>query len=303
MFPTKEAGDYFNNNVILIKYQLDLADPDGIMEKYAIRAYPTFIFVDGEGKEYSRFLGGANDAKTFIERTQNAIKPENSWAYREEKLKSDPSYTLEHIKYLNSVYMQDQAKEMLYALFATRSVTENFSKESVSLYNSLITEINSPIIDYMINNQKEVIALMGEEEFGSFLTSKANSHISNKLMRLDIEKPESVKDFETELSKINSTPLFTSKYTRFLVDNLNNIKDKNIEAVFDNSVKLLPELNTADRSMVLSINTNVARICKVSADQDVLNKRMISLFEIAVAVEKDSRYLESYRSTLERLKE
>ena len=302
MFPTKEAGDYFNNNVILLKYQLDLEDPDGIMEKYSIRAYPTFILVDGDGNEYVRFLGGANDTKAFIEKTQNAIKPENSWAYREAKLQTDPSYTLEHIRHLNSVYMQDPAKELLHKYFATRSVTDNFSQESIQLYNTLITDTNSPIIDFMLGHQKEVSEVMGEEQYHSFLISKANSQIGNKFSRLDIEKPESLADFESELQKINSNPRFKSKYTQFLADNLNHIKSKNIDAIYDNSKKLLPELGTPDMSMIISLNTNAARILKVSVEQEVSRQRMVALYEIAIETEKETRALENYKRALDRLK-
>jgi len=302
VFPTKEAGDYFNNNVILIKYELDIADPDGIMEKYSIRAYPTFIFVDGDGKEYARFLGGASDTKAFLEKTQNAIKPENSWAYREAKLKSDPSYTMEHIKFLNDIYMQDPAKELLNKYFATRNVKENFSEESLQLYNSLITDTNSPIVDYMLSHQKEVSEVMGEEKYKSFLTSKATSQLSNRFMRLNFEKPETVADFENDLKKMNANPRFKSKYSEFLANNLNHIKAKNIDAIFDNSKKILPELNTAERSMLLNLNSSAARILKVTVEQNVSTQRSIALYEIAVKCEKDPRYLESYTRTLERLK-
>jgi hypothetical protein len=194
--------------------------------------------------------------------------------------------------------MQDPAKELLYKLFATRDVHENFSEESVRLYNSLITDTKSPVIDFMLNHQKEVSGVMGEEQYKTFLTSKANSQISGKLMRLDIEKPESLGDFEADLKKITSTPLFTSNYSKFLADNLNNIKAKNVDAILSNSKKLLPSLNTADRSMVLNLNTNFQRVFKINVHQDAL----ISLFEIAVECEQETRSLENYKRTLERLK-
>ena len=299
MFPSEEAGDYFNNNVILLKYNLDLEDPDGIAAKYSIRAYPTFVFVDGDGNEYARFLGGAADTKTFLERTQNAIKPENSWAYRNEKLESDPSYVIEHIKYLNSVYMQDPAKELLHKVFATRSVQENFSEESINLYNSLVTDTNSPIVEFMVNHREEVAMVMGEERLLSFLSSKANTQLFNKLMRIDLEKPESVEDVENEIQKIVSNPLFKSKFSEFLANHFDLIKEKDHEAFFENSKKVLPELSTNEFSFIINLNSGAARVLKIQIDPKVITQRLISLNEIALELVQDERTKENYQRVLD----
>ena len=302
MFPSKEAGDYFNNNLILLKYQLDLEDPDGIMEKYSIRAYPTFVFVDGNGNEYARAIGGANDTKTFIDKIQNAVKPENSWAYRDEKLKSDPSYTFEYIRALQSAYRLDKALDLLNKYFATRSIQENFSEESVNLYNSLITDTNSPIVEFMANHRNEVAMVMGEERYLSFLTSKANAQLSSKLGRIDLEKPESVTDMETDIKKMVSNPLFKSKYSDFLANNFNHIKSKNHNAIFENSKKLLPDLTPAEISLVISLNSNAVRILKTEIESEVIRQRNITLYEIAIESVTDARVLENYQRTLDRLK-
>jgi len=302
VFPSKEAGDYFNNNVILLKYNLDLEDPDGIMEKYSVRAYPTFVFVDGDGNEYARFLGGANDTNAFLEKTKNALKPENSWAYREAKLKSDPSYTMEHIRHLNSAYMHEPARELLNKTFATRSVQENFSEESVRLYNSLITDINSPVVDFMIQNQREVSEVMGAEEYRLFLTSKANAQLGNKLMRMDIEKPESVADVENDVIKIVSNPLLVSKYSEFLANNFGHIKNKDHSVIFEHSTKALPAFNPTEINMIISLNASATRILKTAIDPDVLRQRSIALYEIAMEFVTDSRVLENYQRALDRLK-
>ena len=302
MFPSQEAGDFFNNEVILLKYQLDLEDPDGIMEKYGIKAYPTFILVDGNGEEYSRFIGGAQTTEQFLTKTQNALKPENSWAYRNNKLKSDPSYTLEHIKYLNGVYMQDQAKELLSSFFKTRSVAENFSDESIQLYNSLITDTKSPIVDYMLNNPKEVAAVMGDEAFTLFLFSKADNQILSLFTRLNFEKPESVGDFENEVKTINANRFFSSPFTQFFANNLGEIKAKKDEVILNNLKKSLALFTSSERRMAINFPNYLARIFKIEVDQEVMNQRTISICEAAIEVEKDPRTLEGFKNTLERLK-
>lgn len=295
VFPTKEAGDYLNNNIILLKYDLDKDDPDGILEKYAIKAYPTFVFVDGNGEEFTRFLGGAANTESFIERIENAIKPENSWAYRNEKLN-------EYIKHLGNLYFTDQATALLNAAFSFRSVRENFSEGSIELYNSLVSSIDSPIVEFMLNNQKEVSAVMGEEQYKLFLSTKATGQIFNQFGRLNVENAESLGDFENVLATIQSNPLFASKISQFFADNFNFMKANNGEPVLNNLKKIFPDLSKEEQQALANIPTYLTRTFKIEIDPEVSKQLTIFLLENIMKKETNPQYLEYYQASIDRLK-
>lgn len=287
----------------MLKYELDLADPDGIGEKYTYSAYPTFILIDGNGEEFTRFTGFGGEAPQFIERVKNAMKPENSWAFKRARMETEPSYTLDYIRDLNRVYFRSQAQELLLSFFAKRSVKENFSKESVELYNVIIPDMNSPIVEFMLKNKKEVSDAMGEEQYKAFIFSKVNSHLSNKFGVLNLEKPETVTDFETEVKKYNSDPMFSSNFAKYWAAILKNMKAKDTDAHFEDTKNmLLTELNTTERNTVLNLYNTAMRRFNVEIDRDVSRQHQIALYEIAVETEKDPRYIETYKGTLERLK-
>lgn len=66
VFPQKEVGDTYNNK--FINYQIDAESEEGkkFVEKYPIGGYPSFFFIDGEGKVMHKFLG-ARDMQGFIQ--------------------------------------------------------------------------------------------------------------------------------------------------------------------------------------------------------------------------------------------
>ena len=66
VFPQKEVGDTYNNK--FINYQIDAESEEGkkFVEKYPIGGYPSFFFIDGEGKVRHKFLG-ARDMQGFIQ--------------------------------------------------------------------------------------------------------------------------------------------------------------------------------------------------------------------------------------------
>ncbi len=73
VFPQKIVGDYFNKN--FINYKLDMEKGEGvdIAKKYGIKAYPTFLILNGDGKELGRIVGGA-PAEEFIKKVQKTVE-------------------------------------------------------------------------------------------------------------------------------------------------------------------------------------------------------------------------------------
>ncbi|MDR0766384.1 MAG: thioredoxin family protein [Odoribacteraceae bacterium] len=73
VFPLKEIGDYFNPRFISVKYDME-RHPDGraLAARFGIRAYPTFIILDGNNEMLHLFAGGTLDL-TFIDKVDAAF--------------------------------------------------------------------------------------------------------------------------------------------------------------------------------------------------------------------------------------
>jgi thiol-disulfide isomerase/thioredoxin len=87
IYPTKEAGKFMSDKFISIKLQLDTTDKDNaqvkswyknsheIAETYNVRASPTYMIFDPEGKPVHRFTGQVQTTSEFIEKTKDAFDP------------------------------------------------------------------------------------------------------------------------------------------------------------------------------------------------------------------------------------
>ncbi len=78
IFPTKEVGDVFNKNFINAKIDMEKGEGPQIAQKYGIRAYPTYLFVNGDGELVHRGLG-AMPAEKFISVGEAAADPERQF--------------------------------------------------------------------------------------------------------------------------------------------------------------------------------------------------------------------------------
>ncbi len=74
IFPTAEAGNYFNKNFVNAKVDAEKGEGIEIARRYNVRAYPTFLILDKNGKELGRVVGGAETAQDFIARVETLMK-------------------------------------------------------------------------------------------------------------------------------------------------------------------------------------------------------------------------------------
>ena len=69
VFSQKKVGDYYNQNFICCKVDGEKGEGPDLAKKYKVTAFPTFLYLNGEGQVVYRF-SGARDAKEFLEEAE-----------------------------------------------------------------------------------------------------------------------------------------------------------------------------------------------------------------------------------------
>lgn len=59
VFPTKEAGEYFNSRFINMKIDAEKGRGPELVDKFKVQVYPTFIVLNAEGETIARWSGGS----------------------------------------------------------------------------------------------------------------------------------------------------------------------------------------------------------------------------------------------------
>jgi len=57
VFPLKSVGDFYNANFINAKFDMEKGEGIELAKKYNVRAYPTLLFIDGDGNMVHKGLG------------------------------------------------------------------------------------------------------------------------------------------------------------------------------------------------------------------------------------------------------
>jgi thiol:disulfide interchange protein len=75
VFTRKEAGDFFNANLVNLKVDMEKGEGVALAKRYAIQAYPTMLLIRPDGMVQHRLVGSL-DVLTLLERVQAGMKGE-----------------------------------------------------------------------------------------------------------------------------------------------------------------------------------------------------------------------------------
>lgn len=295
MFPTQEAADYFNPNYVFVKYELDVADPEKISETYGIKAYPTFIFLDGNGEEVIRMLGGAKDTQGFINRVKESMKPENSLKARYEKFQNDPSYAMTYIKFLeDDCYMSKEADKLLSELFEKRSIADNFTKESMPFFSKKVTSVESPIFKIMIDKKDEVKAAIGEEAYNNFMQDKGIQFLMGQISSRKFDAA----NLDKVIASVESTKALQSDFTQFVIKNKQTIVDKKVDLLTPIAKKAIAKADMKSCDKIINLTLSLIP----RENKDLQKETALSLYETALKASKDADAKKKYEGIIENIK-
>lgn len=282
VFPTKEAGNYFNANFVLKRYELDKADPDQVVERYKITAYPTTVILNADGHELARILGGAEDAKGFIEKIKKAVSPDNLLDAKKKQFEKDPSYGIRYVRFLHdSCYKYEEADEALKMLLNRRSIEENFNAESMAYYKSQSINVKSVVISYMLENPQKIISIIGEKEYRDLLALKVNEYI----MRQIFPRSFDANKFQEAISWAMQKKDLQTGFVLFMNAVKNSWIAREYDKILGYAKGCVKKVNSKNRNDIV---TAVRILC--GRDDEILDSNvyaLISLLDVCLQYEND----------------
>ena len=257
-FPIEEVGDYFNSNFISLKIMADVSDPEKFADNFNIKAYPTFVLINGDGKELSRVVGSASEPKEFIDKFRKALDPENTWETHEKKLKEDPSYIYTYIEILDKAYRKDEAIKLMQSVFAKQNVEQNFTAKNMEFYKNNINDFKNPIIVFMLENVDAVDKVIGQGETVKFVRGISNIiylKLGFQMEAINVEAVDSaLKEIPADKYEFLNTPTYN-----FLKNNRDNIAKKNYDSILNSATEAIKNINSTELDNIYIITFGVLK--------------------------------------------
>ena len=159
VFTQKAVGDYFNEEFVSIKIDMEKGEGPELRARFGVRAYPTFLFFDGDGKELNRIVGGGKADKWLADVKKGVgANSMSALTARYEKGDRDLPFLSTYLDVLSKAYANDKAGEVAAEMLNNRE-KEMLANET--LYRAFMKYVPSPLspsFQYVLDHQDEFAA-------------------------------------------------------------------------------------------------------------------------------------------------
>ena len=179
VFTQPQAGELFNNNFINLKIDMEKADGLTFGKEYPIRAYPTLLFIDGDGKVVKKVIGG-QQLPGLIVHAKEALALGDNTALMDDKYKAgERSYEF-MIKYVTALNRSKKPNLKVYNdyLASNPNITED---QLLDFVFETSVESDSKIFENMISNSKKIKAKVGETTYNNKVENALNNTVDKAI--------------------------------------------------------------------------------------------------------------------------
>lgn len=212
VFTNPEVAEYFNKSFINVKFDMEKGEGIELKNKFAVAAYPTFLYIDPNGNVVNRLVGSMPAAE-FIAKTKEGMSEQGLASMQKRYAGGERSeaFLKDYIKVLEQSYLQKEAQEVMGEFFKTADMALLKTPEYYKLFERYVNDPDSRVFKYVYENRVEFGKLFdqraldmklfnvwsdGSRAFVKLVDGKATFDAAGFEKYLKRMKSESVQDHE-----------------------------------------------------------------------------------------------------------
>lgn len=186
IFPLQAVGDYYNTHFVNAKIDMEKGEGIELAKKYNVKAYPTYLFVDGNGEIVHRTLGYVEE-KDFIQFAKDAEDPSKRLTALKQKFESgekDPEF-LKNLAGLTIYNDTEFAGKVLERYFAGKT---ELDRDDVQMLLSGAQTTDSPLYKVFQSKKAEITKVVPAERYDAIDKNIKISTLFKKSYNADTKK-------------------------------------------------------------------------------------------------------------------
>jgi thiol-disulfide isomerase/thioredoxin len=180
VFTKDSVADLFNQKFINVKFDMEKGEGITLKEKYEVIAYPTYLFINAEGKLIHKIVGSMT-AKEFMQEADNALNPANTLFGLQKNFEASPKSGASALAYLEGL---DKAYEAGKKATVSKIYFDGLSKPLLlqeHQWKLAVKYLNNPSSEafaYLFANKIKLETQFGVEEVNKYFKSTFTSSVS-----------------------------------------------------------------------------------------------------------------------------
>lgn len=164
IFTDNAVADYFNENYIAVKFDMEKGEGLDLAKQFKIRAYPTLIHANTNEEILFVSVGASQDPKSYIANAKQAMDPKNNLPYyiaNKDEIFNDSKKMLNYFKVMSSANMVSQSDVDAY--FKQFPVKEWTSASNWEIITMTVRDGNNSVFKTIVENDQLFIDKHGDD--------------------------------------------------------------------------------------------------------------------------------------------
>ncbi len=202
VFTQKEVGDYFNPNFVNVKMDMEKGEGIDLAKKYEVRAYPTLLWLNGEGEVVHKMIGGGSPQK-LIDVANTANNPEKNWAAVDTKYKAgEKSIEFLQTYLLTASQCGFDTKKAAEEYYSKRTTEELFNKTDMDIIAGTAKSTSNDKFKLVLENKEKFYAVADKAMVNQFLEQTMGMELG---MAMRSGNPTTIENKKKELIELDET--------------------------------------------------------------------------------------------------
>lgn len=241
VFTKNEVADLFNNKFINVKYDMEKGEGISLKEQYKVSAYPTYLFIDGNGEVVHKIVGSVT-AEEFVNEAKKALNPENTiygLAKKFEASNHSEASAIAYLEALSKAYESEKRSAVSKLYFDKLSKSDLLGEHHWQLVVKYLNNPSSEAFVYLYNNKSKLEEKYDPKQvnnyfngvFGASTYAIKNAYKKNSGIEQAKENTKAIRSLLTKenefsnqiLAKLDLIEFAASNKWKKYVKKLNNI--------------------------------------------------------------------------------
>ncbi|QIY89335.1 thioredoxin family protein [Chryseobacterium gallinarum] len=251
IFPLQSVGDYYNSHFINAKIDMEKGEGIALAKKYNVKAFPTYLFINGDGEAVHRTLGYVEE-KDFIQFAKDAEDPNKRLTALKQKFENgekDPEF-LKNLAGLTMYNDADFAGKVMNRYFQQKTTLD---QEDIQMLLSGTQSTDSPLYTIFHEKKADIIKFFPEDKYEKFDKNIKLNTVAKKAYNADT-KTWNDNYFMTEAQKFLTKEEAEKIYKRMKANRA--LKNKDIPAYEKLILELYKDTSAASSEELNSLAWN-----------------------------------------------
>ncbi|WP_316816190.1 thioredoxin family protein [Pedobacter nyackensis] len=179
VFTKDNVADLFNNTFHNVKYDMEKGEGPALKDKYGVSAFPTYLFINGDGEIVHKIVGSMPAAE-FMEEAGKALKPESTAFGLAKKFNSgdhSEATTVAYLEALEKAYESDKVGVVAKVYFDALPKSALMDGNNWNLALKYLSNPSSEAFAYMYANKGELEKRYGVDKTNMYFERTFNSSV------------------------------------------------------------------------------------------------------------------------------